>query len=452
MLNCEISDVDLIKNYPKKAINKLSIPIIISLLLITFASLIDSLWVSGLGPKPLAAIGFVSPLMLIISSLGNGLGIGANSIISRCIGEEDDDKISNASVHSIILTVCFSILLSLILLPFLNDILIFFGAGEVIAYAYTYSEIIFAGIIFEFTSIVLAAVIRSEGAVNKAMAPLIIASIINIILDPVFIYILNWGIAGAAFTTVFSSALSIIPLSYWIFIKKNTFVKVDFSKYDCDFAIYKDILTVGIPSSVETICICIVTIFINSLLVSIGGVMAVGGYGVAMRILSVLVTPISGIGVANITVVGTAYGAKNKTNITQAFNYSTKITLIIAFITCSFILIFAPDLTHLFAYGEADSNIDDYITHILYILCFAVFTVPLRAVVSNILQAMGKGITSMCFTLLKESMFTAFAFVFAFYLGLGPDGIYYGMLTGGMIGSLIAFIYVWHYIKKLTFN
>ena len=198
----EVSDIDLIKNYPKKAINKLSTPIIISMLLITFNSLIDSIWISGLGPEVLAAIGFVSPLIMIISSLGNGLGIGANSIISRFIGEGTDDKIVNASVHSIILTICFSIVLSLILLPFIKNILMFFGAGEVIDYAISYAWIIFAGIIFEFVSIVLAAIIRSEGAIYKSMGPLIGATIINMIIDPILIYFLNLGIRGAALATV----------------------------------------------------------------------------------------------------------------------------------------------------------------------------------------------------------------------------------------------------------
>ena len=91
---------------------------------------------------------------------------------------------------------------------------------------------------------------------------------------------------------------------------------------------------------------------------SIGGIIAVGGYGVALRILSVLITPIFGIGVANITVVGMAYGEKNKANISKSFNYSTKMTLKIAIVTCSFILIFAPYLAELFAYGESSQNIN----------------------------------------------------------------------------------------------
>ena len=427
----KFSDVELIKNYPKKAINKLSVPIIISLLLITFNALVDSAWVSGLGPDALAAMGFVAPLVLIISSLGNGLGIGVNSVVSRSIGQGDSDNISNTSVHSIIITIVFSLGLSFVLLPFLKNILIFFSAGGVIDYAMSYAGIIFAGIIFEYISIVLSAIMRSEGAINRAMYPLIASTIINMIIDPIFIYFFNLGISGAAIATVFSSALSIIPLGYWIFIKKDNYVKVDFSKYSRKLAIYKDILSIGLPSSVEVICICIVTIFINSLLVSISGNIAVAAYGVAMRIMSVVVTPISGIGIANLTVVGTAFGAKNKNNITEAFNYSTKVTLLIAVVTCAILLIFAGNLAQLFAYAEANENIDIYIAHILHIFAFSVFSVPLRAVVSNILQAMGKGITSMMFAIIKESIFTLFSFIFAFYLNLGSDGIYYGMLAGG---------------------
>ncbi len=445
-------DRDLILNQPKKAINKLSIPIIISLLLITFNALIDSAWVSGLGPESLAAMGFVTPLILIISTLGNGLGIGTNSIVSRCIGKEDDDNTSNASIHALILTVCFSIVLSLILLTFIKDILIFLGAKSVINYAISYASIIFAGIIFEYASIVLAAIIRSEGAINKAMYPLIASTIINIIIDPIFIYILHLGISGAALATVVSSALSLIPLSYWIFIKKNTHVKIDFSKYHHNLSIYWDIFTVAVPASIEVIIISLVTIFINSLLVGIGGNMAVGAYGVAMRIFSVFLTPVSGIGIANITVVGTAFGAKLKDNIRTSFNYSTKLSLIIALFTFSFIILFAGNLAEFFAYSDASRDLDVYIIHILYILSFCVFTIPLRTIVFNILQAMGKGITSMCLIILKELIFTTCAYIFAFYLGLGPDGIYYGMLVGGTIGSMIAFSYGHIYIKRLDFK
>ena len=403
--NKDISDVDLIRNYPKDAINKLSIPIIISLLLITFNALIDSAWVSGLGTNALAAMGFVAPLMLFLSSVGNGLGISTNSVVSRAIGEDNDDKISNSAVHSIILTIVLSLIFSLILISQTKNILIFLGAGSVIDYAGPYATVFFAGIIFEYVSIVLAAIIRSEGAVNKAMGPLIAGTIINIIIDPIFIYYLNLGISGAALATVLSSALSIIQLAYWIFIKRNTYVKVDFGKFHNDLSIYKDILIVGIPASLEAVIISIVTIFINSLLVSISGNIAVAAYGVGMRILSVLNTPISGIGVANITVVGAAFGAKNKENMETAFKYSTKVTFIIAIFTFLIIIIFAGSLAHIFANGDSPA-LEKEIIKILYIFAISVFSIPLRAVVYNILQAMGKGITSAFLIVLKESIFT----------------------------------------------
>ena len=449
--NKNISDVDLIRNYPKDAINKLSIPIIISLLLITFNALIDSAWVSGLGTNALAAMGFVAPLMLFISSLGNGLGIGTNSVISRAIGENNADKISNSAVHSIILTIVVSLIFSGILISQTKNILMFLGAGSVIDYASPYASVFFAGIILEYIPIVLAAIIRSEGAVNKAMGPLIGGTIINIIIDPIFIYYLNLGISGAALATVLSSAISIIPLAYWIFIKKSTYAKVDFGKFHNDLSIYKDILIVGIPASLEAVIISIVTIFINSLLAGISGNIAVAAYGVGMRIISVLNTPISGIGVANITVVGAAFGAKNKENMETAFKYSTKITFIIAIFTFLAVIIFAGNLAHIFANGDSPA-LEGEIIKILYIFAISVFSIPLRAVVYNILQAMGKGITSALFIVFKESVFTICSFVFAFYLNLGPDGIYYGMLTGGMIGSAMAFIYVWNYIRKLSFD
>ena len=442
---------DLIIDYPKKAINKLSIPIIISLLLITVNAFIDSAWVSGLGTDVLAAMGFVTPLIFILSSLGNGLSIGTNSIVSRCIGQGNEDDTSNAAIHSIILTCCFSIVLTVVLLLFLKNILIILGAGSVFSYANSYASIIFAGIIFEYLSIVLSAIIRSEGAVNKAMYPLILSTIINIIIDPIFIYGLHLGIAGAATATVISSVLSLIPLCYWIFIKKNTFVKVDFSKYHTNFSIYWDIFSVGFPACLEAIIISFVTIFINSLLVVIDGNMAVAAYGVIMRIFSVFVTPITGIGVANITVVGTAFGAKLKDNIITAFNYSNKISLILAMFAFLILFFFSGNLAGFFA-SDASSDITIYIINAMYILAFTIFTIPIREIAFSMLQAMGKGVTSMCLIIIKESIFTSCSYSFAFFLGMGSYGIYYGMLVGDIIGSLIVFVYLYFYIKRLDFN
>ena len=134
----------MITGDPKKAINKLSLPIIASMFLIFANSIIDSIWVAGLGAEPLAALGYTTPLFLIMVGFGNGLGAGGNSVISRYIGAEDKRSANNAAIHNLILSAVASIIITILFTVFLKPLLIMMGATSVIDYAMEYGLIIFA--------------------------------------------------------------------------------------------------------------------------------------------------------------------------------------------------------------------------------------------------------------------------------------------------------------------
>ncbi len=137
-------NVEMITGDPKKAINKLSIPIIASMFLIFANNIIDSIWVAGLGPDPLVALGYVTPLFMIMVGFGNGLGAGGNSLISRYIGAEDKSSANNAAIHNLILSAVVSIIITVIFLTFLKPLLMLMGASSVINYATDYAFIIFS--------------------------------------------------------------------------------------------------------------------------------------------------------------------------------------------------------------------------------------------------------------------------------------------------------------------
>ena len=124
------SNIELIRGNPKKAINKLSVPMMASMLLIMAYNIADSVWVAGLGAEALAAIGFITPLFLIVIGLGNGIGSGANSLMARAIGAKNKALVNNAALHAIIITLIISIVAPLILVPLLPQIIILMG-GEI---------------------------------------------------------------------------------------------------------------------------------------------------------------------------------------------------------------------------------------------------------------------------------------------------------------------------------
>ena len=138
------SNIEMITGDPKKAINKLSIPIIASMFLIFANNIIDSVWVAGLGADPLAALGYVTPLFMVLIGIGNGIGAGGNSLISRYIGAEKRQSANNAAIHNLILGIILSISVSIILLTFLKPLLMVMGASAVLKYAMDYGIVIFA--------------------------------------------------------------------------------------------------------------------------------------------------------------------------------------------------------------------------------------------------------------------------------------------------------------------
>lgn len=442
-------DIDLIVNHPKKAINKLALPIIISYLFMMMNNIIDGIWVSGLGPHPLAAVGFVTPLFLALVGFANGLGAGSNSLIARCIGAEDYHKAGNSAIHSIMLAIIMTIVSTILILILLKPLLLMMGAGEVLSETMAYGTIVIGGIFSVFIPAMMAAIFRAQGEVKRASYPLILTAIMNMILDPIFIYTLGLGVAGAALATVLAGALAALPMVYWMFIKRDSFLEVRMSEYKTDFSIYKDILVVGIPASLEQFIISFVSILMNYWLTIISGTLAVAAYTATWRLVSIGMSPLIGIGVAALTVGGAAYGARNLNNLKAALNYGVKLGLISSIIVSSFFFIFADPLSFIFSYSEGSAVLSSMIVEALRILCFFILLMPFGILAGNIFQSMGKGTISLVLTILRSFILEViFAGLFAFILAWGVVGVYSGLVCGMSLGSVLGYIYINYYLNK----
>ena len=463
-------NIEMITGDPKKAINKLSLPIIASMFLIFANSIIDSIWVAGLGAEPLAALGYTTPLFMIIVGFGNGLGAGGNSVISRFIGAEDKSSANNAAIHNLILSAIASIVISILFVITMEPMLELMGASSVINYAMDYGFIIFSCTFALLMPPIVGGAFRAEGDIKRATIPIAVAAIINMILDPILIYTFGMGIKGAAIATVLGPLISLCLMLYWIFFKKDTYLSYNFKDFhndlkmykdilvvgipasleQLDLKMYKDILVVGIPASLEQLILSVLTIFVNYMLTIVSGPTSVAVYTAGWRIVNIGMLPAIGIGTAAISVAGVAYGAKKYENLRVTARYAVKVALIASIIVCIILYVFANQIAIIFSYSQSSADLAPLIASFLQIMCFFILYVPFGASAGNVFQGVGKGTISFVLTAFREFILVLiFAYLLGFTFNMGEFGIYCGMLLGGGIGSLICYACIELYINRL---
>ncbi|WP_407432196.1 MATE family efflux transporter [Methanobrevibacter sp.] len=444
------SNIEMITGNPKKAINKLSIPIIASMFLIFANNIIDSIWVAGLGPEPLAALGYITPLFMVLVGFGNGIGAGGNSLISRYIGAEDRASANNAAIHNLILSIIVSVIVSILFILSMESLLNIMGASSVIDYSMEYGFIIFSWTFAILMPPIVGGAFRAEGDIKRATLPIALAAIINMILDPILIYTFNLGIAGAAWATALGPFISLLLMFYWIFVKKDTYLSYNLKDFTNDWGMYKDILVVGIPASLEQLVLSVLTIFVNYMLTIVSGPISVAVYTAGWRIINIGMLPAIGVGTAAISVAGVAFGAGKYENLRVTARYAVKVALIASIIVCIILFFFSNQIAFIFSYSENSAQLEPLIADFLKIMCLFILYVPFGASAANVFQGVGKGTISFVLTLFREFILVLiFAYLLGFVFNMGEFGIYCGMLLGGGIGSLICYSCIELYINKL---
>ena len=444
-------NIEMITGDPKKAIVKLAVPMMVSMLLIMLYNIADSIWVAGLGADALAAVGFITPLFMVLVGLGNGIGAGANSLIARYIGAGNIKQANNAGLHGILLAIIVSVIFTIIIEVFMVPILQFMGAGNTIQYAMDYSYIIF-GFLFVFVySGVASAIFRSEGDMRRATIAIAVTAVLNIILDPVFIYILNFGISGAAWATVISATMSCLVMSYWIWGKKDLYLDLTPKNFNYQGRMMIDNLQVAIPSTLESLVFSILAIIINALLVMAADTTAVAVYTASMRIVQLAMIPLIGLGTAVLTVCGVAYGAHNHKNLKTAHSYSIKLGFAISIVLGAVMFIFSSQIATMFSYTEASAALSPQIAQAISVLSLFVLAIPHGMMSSMMFQGLVKGVYSLLITLLRSLILeSVFAYVFCFIFGWGLTGIYAGVVFGCFVGGTVGYIWAKFFIRKFT--
>ncbi len=443
--------VKILLGDPKKAILKLSIPMVVAMSFQTLYNLADAIWVSGRGPDSLSAVGFTFPFFFLSMALANGIGIGGGAAISRRIGAQDKVGADKVATHSVVSSLIIGLLTSIAMLILLPYVMGFMGAaGRALELSIIYSRIIFAGILLLFFSAVAISILRSEGDAKRAMYAMALGGILNIILDPIFIYTLDYGVAGAALATIVSMFLTTILTVYWLFIQKKTFVIFHFKGFRFDRHILFDIGRVGLPASVSQMSMSLMAFLLTAIIAKVGGTVGVAVYTSGWRIISIATLPMLGFASAVTAVTGSAFGALEIEKAKTAYYYAIKTGFLIELLLAAIVILFAPQITSIFTWSEESEVLVPELVNFLRILWILLPTVPFGMLSSGLFQGIGKGMYALMATLIRTIVFTVpFAWFLGVHLGWGLRGIWIGMAFAGLAYIPVVFGWASQYLKKL---
>lgn len=440
-------DVETLLGDPKKAILAIAVPTTVALVAQSAQSLIDAMWVSGLGTDALAAVGIFFPLFFTILGVSTGVGIGAASAISKRVGAGNKAEADRTAAHAMIIALIGGAVTTLLILLFLEPLLHAMGAGAsetTIRYCREFAlPIVIFSFVFMLTG-VLSNALRSEGAAKRSMYVLVMAAVVNLILDPFFIYDygLGWGMMGAAVATIIAESTSMTIMLYWYFIKKDLYLRFNFKGFKFDFSIVKDIFRVGIPAAFQMVIISVVSVFMNLLLLTTGGDDGVAIYSSDWRILSVLMIPMMGISIGIVPVCAAAFGARRFDKVKTAYRYALKISILSMIVIGAATVILAPQMVYVFTYDPATEYLRGGMAQFLRIAALMLPFMAMGTMAESLFQSLGMGLKSLTSTIFRNFLMIPICYL-AMIMTTGFTYIWWGVTLSEVVAS--SSIIIWSF-------
>ena len=371
-----------------KALLAMGIPTMVGMLVNAFYNLVDAYFVGGLGESQMGAISVVYPLGQVVVGLGLLFGNGAASYISRLLGRgdrENADKVASTALYSSVSVGAVIIIISMV---FLHPILKLLGATDsILPYAATYAGIYIVSCIFNVFNVTMNNIVTSEGAAKTTMCALLTGAVLNIALDPLFIYVFDLGVAGAAIATAISQAVSTCVYLTYIFRKKSVF---HFRVKDCTYTkeTMSEIFKIGIPTLVFQILTSVSISLINNAAGDYGD-SAIAGMGVVTRLISMGSLSVFGFIKGFQPIAGYSYGAKKFDRLREAIKTSILWSTAFCVIFGVILVLFPTSIVSQFTKGDAEMiriGAASLRANGISIMLFGFYTVY-----SSLFLALGKG-------------------------------------------------------------
>jgi len=425
---------------------KLSIPAMIGMISNALYNVIDTVFVGhGAGALAIGGLTIAFPFQLIIGAFALMYGVGVASVISRKLGEKKPEEAVAAASNAFLLTFITSLLILLIGEVFLKRILLFFGATEdILPHATNYMRIILLGAPFLSFSMCANNILRSEGAAKIAMNIMLIGTILNVILDPIFIFIFDMGIRGAAIATIISQMTgSLYALSF--FIKGKSSLKFELKLFKLKLIYIKEIILLGLATFIRQIGTSFMALAVNNMVKIYGGDFAIAAFGMVNRFLTLVLMPIFGMNQGLQPIIGYNFGAKQYDRVKQVLKVAIFITSSIGFLFSIVAFIFPEVLLKMFT---TDPNLLQISSQALRIIISTMVLLGLQSCGTTYFQAIGKSIPSI-FLGMSRQFIILIPLVLILPRFFGLIGVWFAFPSADILASLITGLWMIIDIKKL---
>ncbi|NND05872.1 MAG: MATE family efflux transporter [Saprospiraceae bacterium] len=420
-----------------------SVPASIGILVMSIYGIVDTIFVGRwVGSMGIAAITVVMPITFLIGALGMSIGVGGASMISRALGRGDRSSAYQVFGNQMVMTVILGIVFSSLGAYFADDILkLFGGRGDILAPARTYFLITLIGIPFLAWAMMSNNVIRAEGFPKVGMYTLVVPAVANLILDPILIVWLDWGMKGAAWaTTLGYMASAFYTFHYFLFGKSE--MKISRQDLMLKKAVVSEISAIGAVTLARQGTISVLYIVLNNTLFRYGGELSISMWGIINRVMSFANFPVLGITQGFVPIAGYNYGAKLWGRVLKviesAVRYGTAISLGLFLI----IMIFAPSFVKLFTLEE---QLLVETPGTLRIVFIATPLIAMQLIGSAYLQAIGKAMPALFLALTKQGIFLI-PLILILPLFFGLNGVWISFPIADVAAAIIS---IW-YLKKST--
>jgi len=413
---------------------RMSVPAIVGMLVMALYNVVDTIFV-GRGASSLAIAGLTIafPLQMIVGAVGQMIGVGAASIISRRLGEKRMGDAEAALGTAFASIAVISLVLAAVVGIFSREILVLFGAtDEVMPYALEYVNTVVWG--FPFLALGMSGnnMIRAEGNARMAMNTMLLGMGLNIILDPVFIFGLGMGIRGAALATVVSQACSFAWILLY-YLKGKSAVALRGGHLRICNARLGEMTVLGLPNFVQMAGLSIITTIINNMLGTQGGAIAISSYGIANRLLSFIFMPITGLAQGFQPIAGYNYGARRFDRVKKVLLLASLSATVIALFCYAFIMAFPEMLVSMFT---TDTALIAFGTPALRTMSLVIPIIGFQIVSSIYFQAVGKGMPALLLGLSRQFI-VLLPIVLIFSHVYGINGVWASFPAADLLSTVI---------------
>ena len=417
-----------------KLLIQYALPAIIAMTASSLYNITDSIFIGhGVGPLAIAGLAITFPLMNLAAAFGAMIGVGASTLLSVRLGQKDYDTANTILGNVVTLNLILGLGYTFVMLLFLDPILIFFGASaDTLPYAHDFMVIILWGNVITHMFMGLNAMLRSAGSPKKAMYATIFAVLINIILNPLFIFVFEWGIKGSAYATVIAQVI-VLMWQLKLFNNPNMFIHFRRGTFQLRSSIVKHTIAIGMAPFLMNAASCVIIVLINRGLMQHGGDMAVGAYGIANRIAFLFIMIVIGLTQGMQPIAGYNYGAKKYSRVIDVFK-KTVLGATIALCIGTFIAeVFPHFVASLFT---SDEQLIDIAVVGLRIVFMTYPIVGIQIVGSHLFQSIGMANKAIFLSVSRQVIFLIpFLLIFPRFWGI--NGVWFTMPTADVIATII---------------